>query len=113
MVKKPQKKKKSKGEPTITEYLTYRRAKKLMAKFRDKFSRRSWEIKYIDDGSSLGTNVQITHESFMAINHEELTELIKGVMELNVRFTVWFYPKTTILGTKFNPNNFSLDIEVK
>ncbi len=114
MVKKTQKKKKSNGEPTITEYLTYRRAKRLMAKFKDKFGRHHWNIKYTDDGSVCGNQLQITHESFNDIPHEELTELIKGVIELNVRFTVWFYPHTkTPWGEKYNPKHFSLDIEVR
>lgn len=85
-----------------------------MEKFKSKFGRHPWGIKYVDNGSVSGAKLQITHESFVPINDEELTLLIKGIMELNVRFTVWYYPrKKPLLGANFNPNQFSVDLDVR
>lgn len=113
--KKIQKKKKSKREPSIKQYLTYRRAMKLMNTLKDKYGRHPWSIKYIDDGSSIGSKLEIKYKMRCGsmMTSDELSELLSYIMKLNVRYFIFFHPSMNHILYPESTKEFSIDLDIR
>ena len=106
--------KKSKKEPSIKQYLTYRRAMKLLVTLKNKFKSYRWDIIYVDEGTPFDAKVKITYKSYSdsMMTSVELSELLYYIMELKVHYYISFYPSSICIIDGRYPNKFTINVKV-